>query len=209
MSPLPATQSWEPRSLPPHAPSSSALPFFCPPIWSPAALKKRRRRIGRPLQPRRPRRRREGSTKPAARCEVILRGEKAPVVQLLLPARMAGSRAGWGTGTLPGAQAGVGRTVARGAEGTSNWLPLRPQVTPLSPEGFGMGASGWPKGSGPAGQGLGAPRGGPDSLGRPLISPRRTRSSKNPELAEASVTRGPSTLKVRCSRVGGSCAWER
>lgn len=50
-------------------PSSRPLPF-CPPLWSRAALKRRRWRIARPLQSRRPRRRREGSTKPAARYEI-------------------------------------------------------------------------------------------------------------------------------------------
>lgn len=61
---------------------------------------------------------------------------------------------------------------------------------PLS-RGVGIGALGWTEGSGPVGQGLGAPRGRPDSLGRPLVSPGRAESSEKSEIAEASVTRRP------------------
>lgn len=97
-------------------------------------------------------------------------GREGAAFPPLLPAGTAGARAGWAAGTLPGGRAGVGNAKARGVEGTAYWLPLRPQVDPSS-SGTGMGASGWFEEGGPAGEDLGTPRGGPESFGRPLVSP--------------------------------------
>ena len=96
-------------------------------------------------------------------------GREGAALTPLLAAGTAGARAGWLRGPFQGGRAGVGLRRLAGPRGLSYWLPLRPQVNP-SPSGTGTGASG--EEGGPAGEDLGAPRGGPESFGRPLISPR-------------------------------------
>ena len=145
------------KGLSAQVPPSSSPFLSCPPFWSSAALKRRQWRIARPLQPQRPRRRREGSTKPAASCELRgnPEGREGAVFLPLLPAGTAGARAGWAVGTLPGGRAGLRNVTARRPEGTSYWLPLWPQVNPFLSEGGGS-----------AGEDLGALRGGPYEVGR-------------------------------------------
>lgn len=169
-------------------PFSRPLPF-CPPLWSLAALKRRRRRIERPLQSRRPRRRRKESTKPAARSELRgnPEGREGAVVEPLLPAGTAGARAGWAAGPFQGVSRGLER---RGLRGRWDFLLNVPAASgeSLSAPARGPKWEPWAgaRGIDLRGRALGRRGVGP-ILGRPLVSLERVRRSENCELVEASV----------------------
>lgn len=80
--------------------------------------------------------------------------------------------------------------MACGAEGTSSWLSPASSGERLLPGGPEWEPWAGPRGVDPRGRAPWRRRVGP-TLGRPLVSLERVRSSENQELVEAWVTWGP------------------